>query len=251
MKVSQRSSESSPTGPAPSPSSPGNMVAVHSLGVGGRGEKSCPDSLGGCYLIRASFPLAQICHIFPQENATLQIGGFGCFYSLGPKLGAAPNIPALGKGALSGDQPQDPGNPSCKTWLDSFLPCVGAERGQSAFAAAEPPARACGCSWRTRACRWSSCGRSWTPVGTSWTRRSARSATPSRYEAGGTGCPQIPITNPCRARRRACHHCQASGANSRPGSCHGAECGPPHRCHELGMSSALPLCWACDMVTSG
>lgn len=39
MKVSQRSSESSPTGPAPSPSSPGNTVAVHSLGAGGRGEK--------------------------------------------------------------------------------------------------------------------------------------------------------------------------------------------------------------------
>ena len=53
--------------------------------------------------MRASFPLAQICYFFPQENATMQIDGFGCFHSPGPRLGAAPEIPVLGKGALSGE----------------------------------------------------------------------------------------------------------------------------------------------------
>lgn len=166
--------------------------------------KSCPGSSGGRYLMRASFPLAQICHFFPQEDALMQIDGFGCFCSLAPKLEAAPEIPALGK-----QPPQDPENPSHKPRPGSFLlswPCAGAEWGMSTFAAAEPLAWACGCSWRTRACRWSSCGRSWMPGGMSWTRRSAHSATPSRYRAGDTGCAQIPITNPCHARRRACQH---------------------------------------------
>lgn len=122
----------------------------------------------------------------------------------------------------------DPENLFCKTWPGSFPSswlCGGAEWGQNTFAAAESPAWVCGCSWRTRVCRWSSCGRSWTPGGMSWTRCSARSATPSRYNAEGAGCAQIPITNPCHARQRACHHCQASGANSSPGSSHWAECG--------------------------
>lgn len=105
MKVRWCGPESSPAGLAPSPSQPGKHGGCAQFGCKGQGwllvsvpdpGRSCPGSSGGCYLMRASFPLAQICHFFLQENATMQIDGFGCFCSLGPKLGAAPEIPALG-----------------------------------------------------------------------------------------------------------------------------------------------------------
>ena len=86
------------------------------------GER-CPGSSGGCYLIRASFPRAQICHFFPQENATVQVDGFGCCRSPGPRLGAAPEIPALGNGAISGHPTETLKTPLAKRgWTRSCCP---------------------------------------------------------------------------------------------------------------------------------
>lgn len=109
-------------------------------------------------LIYDSFPLAQICLFFPQENATMQIVGFECFHSLGVKMGAAPKIPGVGKGAFPGDTlpAQDPKTPSLPN-MGGFIPSIpagaGAGWGQGVAGALST---VCGHSWRTRACRWSS-----------------------------------------------------------------------------------------------
>lgn len=75
-------------------------------------------------LIHDSFPLAQICLLLPQENATVPIDGFECFHSLGLKVGAASKIPGVGKGPFPKDTPcpRPPKPPPWKTWLSSFPP---------------------------------------------------------------------------------------------------------------------------------
>lgn len=84
--------------------------------------KSCPGSSRGCYFTHASFPVARIYHFF-QENAAMQTDGFGCFRSAGPKLRAAPRIPALGKVALSVDSPRTLQTPPAKrAWARSAHP---------------------------------------------------------------------------------------------------------------------------------